>query len=288
MKVLSYRKIANDKQHIESECELDLEQIVQLVSNPPDPISDEKNEQYLIYWGERIDDSISRIASNWGIRCAIILDYDGSLVDDEVKFDDFYMKYNGKFEFYMHSSWNDVIKGVDKYRVIIPVQNKYNMNPALKNVLLRIFKGCDKSTFDNRGFYIPVARFNYRYAISRGKILDISCFDDLVNKEIEAEHARQLEKARIREAKMAKYGDTYGSDEHKENWIRIVREDLSSFSWGLDGSGRYAKIRDTIYSMQKHKVFNFDEYEIEDLVDEYISRLSRENQRSLRKMIELG
>lgn len=257
---------------------------MQLVSNPPDPISDEKNEQYLIYWGERIDDSISRIASNWGIRCAIILDYDGSLVDDEVKFDDFYMKYNGKFEFYMHSSWNDVIKGVDKYRVIIPVQNRYYMNPALKNVLLRIFNGCDKSTFDNRGFYIPVARFNYRFAISKGKILDVSCFDDLVNKEIEADHARQIEEARIRDAKIAKYGDTSGSDEHKANWLKVVKSDLDTICWSRDGSGRYSRLFKVISSMKTHSPLHFDSYEIEDFLDEYLSHLDSKNERILRKL----
>lgn len=257
---------------------------MQLVSNPPDPISDEKNEQYLIYWGERIDDSISRIASNWGIRCAIILDYDGSLVDDEVKFDDFYMKYNGKFEFYMHSSWNDVIKGVDKYRVIIPVQNRYYMNPALKNVLLSIFNGCDKSTFDNRGFYIPVARFNYRFAISKGKILDVSCFDDLVNKEIEADHARQIEEARIRDAKIAKYGDTSGSDEHKANWLKVVKSDLDTICWSRDGSGRYSRLFKVISSMKTHSSLHFDSYEIEDFLDEYLSHLDSKNERILRKL----
>lgn len=284
MKVLSYRKIEEEAQHVESECELDLEQIEQLVSNPPDPISEDKNEQYLIYWGERIDDSISRIARNWGIRCAIVLDYDGSLVEEEVKFDSFYNKYNGKFEFYMHSSWNDVIKGVDKYRVIIPVQNTYYMNPALKNVLLRIFAGCDKSTFDNRGFYIPVARPNYRFAISKGKILDISCFDDLVNKEIEADHAKQLEEARIREAKIAKYGDTTGSDEHKENWFKVVKNDLDAVCWSCDGTGRYRRLLQVIGSMKKHRSLHFDGYEIEDFLDEYLSHLDSENERSLRKL----
>ena len=281
-------RIEGEAVHVEHEFNWDLEQVEQLVINPPDPISTDKNAQYLLFWGERADTTKSRIAGNYGIRHALVLDYDGSVVEEEVKFNDFYLKYNGKFKFWMHTSWNHIIKGFDKFRVIIPVQNPYYMHEPLKQVLLRVFKGCDPTTFGDRGFYIPVKRDNYQYAISEGKILDISCFDTLVANEIARVHAIQLEKAREREAYIAKYGDTTGSDQHRENWLNKVKEGLDSIAWSRDGSGRYSKLQKTIWAMQKHDVLRFNSYEIEEFLDEYISHLDSKNQRSLRKMIEKG
>jgi hypothetical protein len=280
--------IPGERVHVECEHDLTLEDIEQLVTTPPLPRCDDKDLQYKFYWGERLDNSRSLIADNWGIRTALVLDYDGSMVDVEVKFDDFYSKYNGKFQFYMHSSWNHIIKGVDKYRVIIPVEEPYWMSKPLENVLLRIFEGCDDSTFGNRGFYIPAQRPNYRYAISNGKILNMHCFDELVKNEIALEHEKQRLHALKREEMVKKYGDTVGSDEHKANWLRVVKEKLDQTSWNVDGSGRYSKLVNTIVSMQKHDTLYFDEFEIEEFLDEYISHLDSKNQRSLRKMIEKG
>lgn len=286
MIVQYYRKIKGKVQHVECECELQLEQIEQFIINPPNPISDSKDDQYLIYWGERLDDSVSRIAENWGKRWAIVLDYDGSLVDEEVKFDDFYTKYNTKFEFYMHSSWNHIIKGFDKFRVIIPVQKPYMINRDLKVVLTRIFVGLDRSSFDNRGFYIPVKRDNYRFAISRGKILDISCFDKLVNKEREADAERKREKERKKEAYKLIHGDSDDTKQHRVNILNKITKDLSAINWKSDGIGRYNKLRDTIYYLKTNSEFYFEDYEIEDLLKDYISYLSTINQRSLYKLIE--
>lgn len=288
MIVLRHIMIPGDLVHVECEHDLTLEDIEQLVTNPPLPTCDEKDLQYKLYWGERLDTSRSLISDNWGIRTALVLDYDGSLVDDEVKFEDFYSKYNGKFQFYMHSSWNDKIKGVDKYRVIIPVEESYWMTQPLKNVLLRVFAGCDESTFDNRGFYIPVKRPNYRYAISNGKILNMHGFDNLVQQEIAVEHEKQRLKDIMRAEYIAKHGDTSGSDEHKANWLRVVKDKLDQISWNVDGSGRYSKLVCTIGSMHKHNTLYFDEFEIEEFLDEYISHLDSKNQRSLRKLIEKG
>jgi hypothetical protein len=288
MIVLRHIMIPGERVHVECEHDLTLEDIEQLVTTPPLPRCDDKDLQYKFYWGERLDNSRSLIADNWGIRTALVLDYDGSMVDKEVKFDDFYSKYNGKFQFYMHSSWNHIIKGVDKYRVIIPVEEPYWMSKPLENVLLRIFEGCDDSTFGNRGFYIPVQRPNYRYAISRGKILNMHCFDELVKNEIALEHEKQRLHAIKRAEMIKKYGDTVGSDEHKANWLRVVKEKLDQTSWNVDGSGRYSKLVNTIVSMQKHDTLYFDEFEIEEFLDEYISHLDSKNQRSLRKMIEKG
>lgn len=284
--VLMYRTIIGKRTKIEKVVIINsLSEIEALVSSPPEPLEGGKEDQYLAYWGELIDMTRLEIAENYGALNSIVLDYDGSEVEEEVKFTEFYEKYNGKFQFYMHSSWNDVIKGVDKYRVIIPLEAPFYMTRPLKNVLLNIFKGVDPKTFDNRGFYLPVNRPNYRFAVSEGKILNISCFDYLVKAEIEAEH----ERIRLAAIEKLKYNnDTEGSDEHKERWLNKVKSTLDAMSWNRDGSGRYGKLVNVIYSMQKHDSLRFSAFEIEEFLDEYLTCLDSKNERSLRKLIEKG
>lgn len=282
--VLKYRKIEGHRTQIEEILtDVQLEDIVDIVSNPSDPIDGEKDEQYLLYWGSQKDSNNLYIKENYGERCALVLDY-----DDSVGFDEFHARYNGKFQYYMHSSWNDIVKGVDKFRVIIPLAETFWMSRALEAVLLHVFDGVDSTCFGNRGFFMPVKRPNYRYAISNGEILSIHKFDSLVQKEIEESNKRQLEKeeknAKLREAYK---NQEYNEEKHKENILAKIQNDtLDKIAWNCDGQGRYSVLFKTIKYLKQLTVPKFFPDEIDMFIEQYLRHLSRQNQVNLRKIID--
>lgn len=219
MIVQRYKNPKGEAVHIESEHEIDLVDIEWLIQNPTIdsvsayPSKDEcKANQYLIYWGERIDPNNSRIKQNRGNRWAIVLDY-----DDGYTMDTFNAKFNGKFQYYMYSSISHT-PDLHKFRVVIPTTESFKMTTHLIAVLKKCFpisikdpndpdivivKGVDKSTFTPRGFFEPVkVNEHYTYFTSNGPVFDL---DARLGKMIQQEQDRwEAEQRRIiaeREAK---------------------------------------------------------------------------------------
>lgn len=218
MIVQRYKNRKGEVVHIESEHEIELADIEWLIQNPKiDDVSAYpsrdacKANQYLLYWGERIDTDNSRIAQNKGKMCAILLDY-----DDGYTIDTFNEKFNGRFQYYIYTSFSHTPTH-HKFRVIIPTTESYEMTAYLVKVLEKCFPisiknketkevivaGSDSTTFNKRGFYEPVkVSEHYTYFISNGPIFDVEKrLGSMVQKVMEEDEAEQKRILADREAR---------------------------------------------------------------------------------------
>lgn len=294
MIVQRYQNRKGEVVHIESEHEIELADIEWLIKNPKiDDVSaypsrdDCKANQYLIYWGERANPNNSRIAQNHGKMCAILLDY-----DDGYTIDTFNAKFNGRFQYYIYTSFSHKPTH-HKFRVIIPTTEPYEMTVFMSKVLKKCFPisikdketnevivaGSDDNTFNKRGFFEPVkVSEHYQYFISNGPIFDV---EKRLGKMVQAEHddwianqrmeAQKREQMRVdREARGIPQATI---EARKAGYIAKVIEPLmTSVSWGSDGGGRYGILGKAMVKMDKadFDMERFDDDEIYDVLYPYL------------------
>lgn len=287
MIVLRYKNIPGKTVTITDRLDVTLDDIEWLVKNPNvDSLKyysskDEcKSNQNLLYWGDVLDHNNTNIKNNYGKRSAIILDYDG-----DIEIDDFIIKFNGKFKFYLYTSISHN-SDVHKFRVIIPTLEPFTMTRYHKIVFQRCFPNTDRSTFDNRGFYEPV-KINsyYGYYISEGPVFDL---DKKLGRSIEREeqyHIDELRRDAQRRADLRRERELMGIPDasieyRKQCYIdKCIDPDLRAVNWGRDGAGRYHVLGKIMYKMGNADFDGemFDNDEIYDIIMPYLYEQKHKN-----------
>jgi hypothetical protein len=240
--VLRYQNEEGKRVKIESVRQITLENLYSFVTNPL--IADEnttKDKLSLIYWGCLKDPSTLYLANNYGSRCAILLDY-----DKDITIADFIESFGNQFKYYIYTSWSHSSE-LNKFRVIIPLSSPFAMNEGIKNAILSKFTGVDRSTCDNRGFYIPCKRNEeYQWHVSNGPVTSVfemfgdldadKYFDDLFNESL---NPKKLEEVKV--SNSPKFHDIV---------LESITRELDTIPRVTTGD-RYVEIRRLLWKMLK-------------------------------------
>lgn len=286
MIVLKFIRRAGYKTMVSSVHDVTIDDIINLVNNPKvidinnySSKDEMKASQELFYWGDMQDRNNAYISNNWGTRCAIVLDYDSGVTIEE-----FIEQYNGVFFFALYTSISHK-EELHKFRVIIPTTNEYKITPILKDLILEKFPGVDKSTCDNRGFYVP-GKINdmYKSHISYGPLFDLSVFDSQIKKIEKAQEYAELDRLALIATRSKINSDKKGSfQSYKTKALNNKITEINNISRNETGT-RYITLRNFAYSMANatypdNGSLLFEDYEIVNLV------LDHTDDANIRKML---
>ena len=264
MVVQRYYRVEGAPQTVDIRLDLDHSNMMKLIENPIkknlalyDDIDSAKSSVPLFYYGELKDRSTIYLKDNYGIRTALVLDYDKNITIGE-----WYEANKNKFRFYLHTSFKHSEEN-HRFRVIIPTMQNFYMTAELKKCLFEDFPNVDSSTFDNRGFYIPACYTNnYAYLYNEGAILNLG-----------REYADRIQRI-VNSYPVIddiKQTDAIITDDDRLVYANRIldkaRDKMDSVSWTSDG-GRFTTLRATWYYLWKHRDI-VDKHEAEVLFDEY-------------------
>lgn len=227
-----------------------------------------------IYWGKARSNDTSYVKGNYGIRTALVLDY-----DHDANMYDWHKQMEGKFEYYIHTSFKHT-KEDHRFRVIIPTVSEYWMCDELKKCILDDYPGTDPTCCDNRGFYMP-ATYNddYDWCYSPGDPLDIE----------------QVYSERM-QAIIDSYPKLDNIDAHKpmcsladvqfarKNILGYAGKKIDAVDWSEEGNNRYCTMRSVYYFLKQHNdiidpddvVELFDNVDLDDKHKLTLSRFMRD------------
>lgn len=265
MIVNRYYRREGEPTRIDIKLNLDHAKIMKILENPiykdlkqyDGDVDEAKSSLPLYFFGELKDNTTIYLKDNYGIRSALILDYDKNM-----SIGDWHEAHKGKFEYYMYTSFKHSDEQ-HRFRVIIPTLQQFYMTAELKECLFEDFPNVDSTTFDNRGFYGPgYYTDNYGFLYSEGPVFNIA-----------REYAERMQKIinRYPSLEDVKQSRAICTEDdrafHAKCILDKARAKMDSVSWTTKG-GRFVTLRSTWYYLwQRRDVV--EQYEAQEMFDEY-------------------